>query len=94
MSTTIKISRETKELLTDVLIRLEGELGRRLSYDDVIRILIKRSRVRDSRLLLRLVEMKVSGKLVEKARKLLEEETALEEEMFRRRYRTRYEHTG
>ena len=42
LSTTIKVSRETKELLTKVLIKLESELGRRLSYDDVIKILVKR----------------------------------------------------
>ncbi len=87
---TIRLSRETKELLTDVLIKLEGELGRRLSYDDVIRILIRRSRVRNPELLLRLMEMRVSREIVEEAHRLLEEEAGFEEEVFRRRYRARY----
>lgn len=41
LSTTIKVSRKTKELLTRVLARLEAELSRGLTYDDVIRILIE-----------------------------------------------------
>lgn len=94
LSTTIKLSRGTKELLTDVLIRLESELGRRLSYDDVIRILIRRSGVRNPRLLLKLVEMKVPREVVEEARELLGEEAKLEEEVFRRRYRARYEYSS
>lgn len=87
MSTTIKLSKKTKELLTDVLIELEGELGRRLSYDDAIRILIRRSRARDPRPLLKLMEMKVPGETAEEAHRLLREEAKLEEEIFRRRYR-------
>jgi len=87
---TIRLSRETKKLLTDVLIRLEDELGKRLSYDDVIRILIRRSKVRNPRLLLMLMETEVSEEIVEKAHKLLEKETEIEEEVFRRRYRAKY----
>jgi len=90
LSTTIKISKETKELLTRVLIKLEGELGRRLSYDDVIRILVKRSKVRNPKFLLKLVEMEVPREIVRKAHELLEEEVKFEEEVFRRRYRARY----
>jgi len=91
LSTTIKLSKRTKELLTDVLIKLESELGRRLSYDEVIKILIERGKTRNPRLLLKLAEMKVSRETVEEAHRLLEEETEFEEEVFRRRYRTRYE---
>lgn len=91
MSTTIKLSRETKELLTDALIRLEGELGRRLSYDEVIRILIRRSGVRSPRLLLRLAEMRAPRRVVEEAHRLLEGEAELEEEAFERRYGARHE---
>ena len=93
MSTTIRLSKETKEMLTDVLIRLEKELGRRLSYDEVIRILIRRSRARNPRLLLKLVSMSVPEEVVKEAHRLLEEEVWLEEEAFRRRYRGRYEHS-
>lgn len=94
MSTTIKLSKKTKELLTDTLIRLENELGRRLSYDDAIRILIERSRGRNPGLLLRLMDMEAPGELAEEARRLLEGEAALEEKAFRGRYRSRYEHPG
>jgi|GEM_PF-1578433 len=92
LSTTIKLSKATKELLTDVLIELESELRRRLSYDDVIRILIRRSRARNPKLLQKLIEMEVSKEVVERARRLLEEETELEEEVFRRRYCDRYKY--
>ena len=92
LSTTIKLSKATKELLTDVLIELESELRRRLSYDDVIRILIRRSRARNPKLLQKLIEMEVSKEVVERAHRLLEEETKLEEEVFRRRYCDRYKY--
>jgi len=94
LSTTVKLSKRTKELLTDVLIRLESELGRRLTYDDVIKILIRRSRIRNPKSLLRLMEMKVSKKVVERAHKLLEEEAKFEEELFRRRYSIRYKYSN
>lgn len=93
-STTIRVSEKTKNMLTKVLIRLENELGKRLDYDDVIRILIERSGFRKPELLLRLKEMSVPEEVVEKAHKLLEEESRLEEEVFKRRYRLRYKHSS
>ena len=92
LSTTIKLSKETKRLLTNVLIKLENELGRRLSYDEVIRILIRRSKIRNPEPLLELMKMKVPKEIVRRAHELLEEEAELEEEVYRRRYCTRYEH--
>ena len=94
MFTTIRLSKGTKALLTDLLIELERELGRRLSYDDVIRILAARARARNPKLLQELVRMRVPGRLVEEARKLLEREAEYEEEAFRRRYRHRYERSS
>ena len=92
LSTTIKLSKETKRLLTHVLIKLENELGRRLSYDEVIRILIRRSKIRNPEPLLELMKMKVPKEMVKRAHELLEEEAELEEEVYRRRYCIRYEH--
>ncbi len=93
MYTTIRITRKTKEILTRELIRLENELGRRLDYDEAIRILIERSRPRRPELLLRLKKMKVSEHIVSKAHEMLEEEAKLEEEFFERRYGARYKRT-
>ncbi len=45
LSTTIRVSRETKKELDKVLAILEKELEKRLDYDEVIRILIRRSRI-------------------------------------------------
>ena len=90
LSTTIRISKRTKELLTKVLIELENELGRRLDYDDVIKILIERSKARRPKLLLKLKEMSVSEEIVGEARRLLGEERGIEERSFERRYGVRY----
>ncbi len=93
LSTTIRVSKKTKDLLTKVMIRLESELGRRLSYDDVIRILIERSKSRRPELLLMLKEMGVSEEVVRKAHRLLEGERGFEEKTFERRYGSRYKHS-
>ena len=82
LSTTIRVSRRTKDLLTRVLIELENDLGRRLDYDDVIRILIEKSKVKKPELLLKLNEMSVSEEIAREARKLLEEEKRSEERFF------------
>lgn len=42
MSTTIQIKKETKEALFNIKNRLERELGRRLSYDEVIEYLLEK----------------------------------------------------
>jgi hypothetical protein len=94
LSTTIRVSKKTKDLLTKVMIRLENELGKRLDYDEVIRILIERSMVRRPELLLRLKSMSVSEEISEKAHKLLSEERGIEEKSFERRYGTRYKHSS
>ncbi len=39
--TTIKVRRDTKELLEKTLIAMESRLGRRLDYDTLLRILAK-----------------------------------------------------
>ncbi|RLG84310.1 MAG: hypothetical protein DRO40_01810 [Thermoprotei archaeon] len=93
MSTTIRVSKRTKDLLTKVLIKLENELGRRLDYDEVIRILVERSGIRNPELLLRLKEMSVSREIVEEAHKLLEE-TRFEERVFERRYGSRHKYSS
>jgi len=86
LSTTIRISKETKKLLTNIMIKLEAELGKRLDYDDVIRILINRCRTKNPHLLMRLINMEVSGEIVEKAHKLLREERISERRIIKRRY--------
>lgn len=90
MATTIKLSKETKKKLLEVKSRLEEELGRRLSFDEAIRILIEKSRPKEPGLLLRLAGMEVPGSIAEKARILLEGEADAEEEAYRRRYSIRY----
>jgi len=94
LSTTIRVSEKTKSMLTKVLIRLESELGRRLDYDEVIRILIERSGFRRPELLLRLKEMRVPRRVVVEARRILEEESRFEEEVFKRRYGFRYKRSS
>lgn len=86
LSTTIRISKETKKLLTDVMIKLEAELGKRLDYDDVIRILINRCRTKNPHLLMQLISMEVSREVVEKAHKLLREERISERSIIKGGY--------
>ncbi len=86
LSTTIRISRETKKLLTDIMIRLEAELGKRLDYDEVIRILINRYRAKKPHLLMQLINMEVDREIVEKAHKLLREERVRERSIVEGRY--------
>ncbi len=87
LSTTIRISKGTKKLLDKMLIELENELGRRLSYDEAIKILIERAKTRKRpELLLELLEMKGSEELSEKAQKILREERRREIEIYKRRY--------
>ncbi|MEM0459537.1 MAG: hypothetical protein QXZ31_06685 [Thermofilaceae archaeon] len=90
-STAIRVSKETKELVTEVLVKLEEELGMRLTYDEVIRVLVRRSGVRNHSLLLKLADMSVPEEVVVEARNLLEGETELEMGVFERRYGSRYE---
>ncbi len=94
LSTTIKVSRETKNLLTRVLTKLEAELGRRLTYDDVIRILIEKSGFRNPEFLLKLKGMGVPLSVVKEAHRILEEEVKLEEEAYERRYGVRYKRSN
>ncbi len=94
MYSTIRISKKTKDLLSKVLIKLENELGKRLNYDDVIKILIERSGFRNSNLLLKLKEMSVPEEIVKKAHEILERETKFEEEIFKRRYGLRYKYSS
>ncbi len=40
--TSIRVSRETKDLLEKALLKLESELGRRLDYDEFLRTVARR----------------------------------------------------
>ena len=71
--TTIKLKKETKELLERVLIDFESELGTRLDYDDVIRLLVTKVTQRPQ-LLLSLFQSPVKGHNTNEAQRLLREE--------------------
>ncbi len=94
MSTIIKVSGKAKNLLTRVLARLEAELGRRLTYDDVIRILIEKSSFRNPEFLLKLKGMSVPLSVVSEAHRILEEEVRLVEGAYERRYGIRYKRSN
>lgn len=40
--TSIRVKRETKELLEKLLVKMEYELGRRLDYDELLKIIATR----------------------------------------------------
>lgn len=82
--TSIRVRRATKELLDKLLIKLESKLGRRLNYDEVIRIIALQSLGKRSEYLLRLFENPVEGYDSLEAWRLLVEE---------RRRDDRFEHT-
>ncbi len=71
--TSIRVRRETKRLLEKTLIDLEARLGRRLDYDDVIRILALRPRGKPELLML-LTQNPVEEHDTDKAQRLLRRE--------------------
>lgn len=71
--TSIRVRRETKRLLEKTLIDLEARLGRRLDYDDVIRILAQRARGKPELLML-LTQNPVEEHDTDKAQRLLRRE--------------------
>ena len=71
--TSIRVRRETRELLQKTLIDLEARLGRRLDYDDVIRILAQRARGKPELLML-LTQNPVKENDTDKAQRLLRRE--------------------
>ena len=87
MFTTIRISRRTKELLDRLVIELERELGRRLSYDEALKILLKRNlRAKRPELLLRFMSRRFSDETVKELHEILRVERARENEITQRRY--------
>ena len=72
--TSIRVRRTTKELLDKLLIKLENKLGRRLDYDEVIRIIVLQSLGRKPEYLLKLFENPIEGYDSLEAWKLLVEE--------------------
>ena len=71
--TTIKVRKETKELLERTLIDFEAKLGKRLDYDELIRLLVIRAKGRPQMLKL-LIERPVEEHNTERAQRLLREE--------------------
>ena len=71
--TSIRVRKDTKRLLEKVLIDLESRLGRRLDYDELLRILAHSARARPWLLRL-LIENPVEVHDTEKARQLLRRE--------------------
>ena len=76
--TTIRVTRETKRLLERVLVEVEARLGRRLDYDELLRMLAARARLRPG-LLLWLLENPVEGHDTEEALHVLREERKRDE---------------
>lgn len=71
--TTIRVRKETKRLLEKVLIDLESRLGRRLDYDELLRILARSAQTKPWLLRL-LVERPVEGHDTDEAQRLLRSE--------------------
>ena len=71
--TSIRVRRDTKELLEKTLIEFEAELGRRLDYDELIRILALRAQA-NPQLLKLLIKNPVKEHDTEKAQDLLRRE--------------------
>ena len=71
--TSIRVRRETKRILEKTLIDLEARLGRRLDYDDVIRILAQRARGKPELLML-LTQNPIEEHDTDKAQRLLRRE--------------------
>ena len=87
MSTTIRISRRTKRELDKVLAALEREAERRLSYDEVIRILVSRSRIlKRPELLAYFLAPEAGEEISEMVQSMLREERRRDLSVEQRRY--------
>ena len=71
--TSIRVRKETKRLLEKVLIDLESRLGRRIDYDELLRILARDAQAKPWLLRL-LVERPVEGHDMDEAQRLLRSE--------------------
>ena len=71
--TSIRVRKETKKLLERALIDLEARLGRRLDYDELLRILARGVRARPQLLKLLIVNP-VEGHNMDRAQRLLRSE--------------------
>ena len=71
--TSIRVRKETKKLLERALIDLEARLGRRLDYDELLRILARGVRMRPQLLKLLIVNP-VEGHNMDRAQRLLRSE--------------------
>ncbi|MEB3846527.1 MAG: hypothetical protein GSR74_00970 [Desulfurococcales archaeon] len=71
--TSIRVRKETKKLLERALIDLEARLGRRLDYDELLRILARGVRARPQLLKLLIVNP-VEGHNMDEAQSLLRSE--------------------
>ena len=77
--TSIRVSTETKKLLERLLIAMEARLGRRLDYDELLRLLaLEKLRGRKPGLLLALFERPVEGHDTGAAAELLRRERRLD----------------
>ncbi|MCE4599761.1 MAG: hypothetical protein F7C81_06150 [Desulfurococcales archaeon] len=68
--TSIRVRKDTKKLLEKTLIDFEVRLGRRLDYDELLRILVRRVQSKPQ-LLRQLIESPVEGYDTDKAQQLL-----------------------
>ncbi|MCE4613852.1 MAG: hypothetical protein F7C07_08525 [Desulfurococcales archaeon] len=71
--TSIRVKKDTKKLLEKTLIDFEARLGRRLDYDELLRILVRKAQARPW-LLAWLIENPVEGHDTDKAQQLLRSE--------------------
>ena len=71
--TSIRVRKDTKKLLEKTLIDFEARLGRRLDYDELIRILAIQAQSKPQLLKL-LVENPVEGYSTDEAQRLLRSE--------------------
>ncbi|MEB3859754.1 MAG: hypothetical protein LRS43_00930 [Desulfurococcales archaeon] len=71
--TSIRVRRDTKRLLEKTLIEFEAMLGRRLDYDELLRLLVERARVKPW-LLRRLLESPVEEHDTRRAQEMLRAE--------------------
>jgi hypothetical protein len=72
--TSIRVRRSTKEILKKIMAKIEEQEGRRLDYDELLRLLASRFAKRKPWLLLKLFENPADGYRTELAQSMLREE--------------------
>jgi len=75
--TSIRVRCSTKEILKKIMAKIEEQEGRRLDYDELLRLLASRFAERKPWLLLKLFENPVDGYRTELAQSMLREEKGL-----------------